>query len=55
MALQREETAGQQLISQADRFAEKVTQMQYRQQPDLMQRFGSNGRIKNQARFFIYD
>ncbi|MDN4616633.1 cobalamin-dependent protein [Paenibacillus sp. PsM32] len=46
MALQREETAGQQLISQADRFAEKVTQMQYRQQPDLMQRFGSNGRIR---------
>lgn len=46
MALQREGTAGQQLILEADRFAEKVTQMQYRQQPDLVQRFGPSGRIR---------
>jgi len=44
MALQEKETAGQQLIIEADRLAEQVTHMQYLKQPDLYQRFGAKGR-----------
>ncbi len=44
MALQQEGTAGEQLIIQANQLAEQVTDIQYLQQPDLVERFGAKGR-----------
>ncbi|MGQ3478781.1 hypothetical protein [Paenibacillus sp. TY11] len=39
-------TAGESLLMQAGALAELVTQKQYELQPDLLQRFGDNGKIK---------
>ncbi|WP_431089490.1 hypothetical protein [Paenibacillus sp. 8b26] len=39
-------TAGESLLLQAENLAELVTNKQYELQPDLLQRFGDNGKVK---------